>query len=190
LTHKIPDQVFQNLTGYHSLLVYAIYSNKDINKDIDQTIEVCHAILPEYGGVLPLLLLSISVRNAEFQIRSPSPAPSIIIRNILAVLPESSRGKSFPPWMLETINWKFDSFSKQGDLLVFFRERIVKLAPEDRLPTDDVFNRALSYGDTLQKQRAILAADMGIDLKAKTRRSETKQSKRGSQHDLRKDNST
>jgi hypothetical protein len=168
--------------------------NLSSDKDIGLAIEICHEVLPEYGGLIPLLLLSISIEIFESLMRYKSPDNNkdiARIKNILAVLPDSSREKTYPTWLLGTKNWTFRFLNIRGiDLLVIFREHIEKLAQEGALPRDGVFDHALMYVDTLHEQRAVLAAQMGVDLEAKPQDKEPKQSKRFSRHDARKGNPT
>jgi len=161
----------------HDLLIRTLY----LHRDIGSTIELCHEILPEYSGLLPLLLLSI----CSYDIESRTDIEYLSwIKTVLVVLPDCSKNKSNPVWLLGTSNWAFRFPDREGvDLLIFFKERIEKLAQEGAIPHNDAFDRSVLYMNTLYEQRTVLAAQMGVELELNSR-----QIKRRLRRDVRKYN--
>lgn len=169
-----------------------LYQTLISDKNIDLTFEFCHAILPDFGGLLPLLLMSAICSMIEISPHLNNEDQNINwIIKVLDVLPESSKGKVYPAWLLETKDWSFQfSGINNVDLFVLFRKSIEKLARNGALPRDEAFNRTLKYVDALEEQRTALAIQMGVDLDAKAKAAKSKRSRRRSIHDVSKENST
>ncbi len=167
----VTDQIFRQ----------AFFSGQDIGL----AIEICHTLLPEVSGVFPLLLMSFLCNYVpRFHLFERYPDA---VREILALIPESGKGKIYPPWLLGTGRWKFH-FPRQEevDLLDIFKARVNEFYIEAKLPLDEIYGCALAYVTMLLEKRTSLAAEMGIDLKAAPEPKERKASRRRVPRDAQK----